>query len=120
MQALGFTPADVSSLYEARSLAKNYENKVLERRSDILLDRYIAVTTGDVETLDKVNKRIENFRMLHPRLMSSETLKRSYKSRRAAEREYISGIRFSTSFRDKLDPFFRTLENATYYGGVVA
>ena len=118
MQALGFTPADVTSLYETRALAKQYENQVMERRSELLQDRYLAITTGDAELRRRVDERIRNFRALYPRLITADTLERSYKSRRAAEREYISGIRYSSNFRRELDPLFRRLDNVTYYGGL--
>jgi hypothetical protein len=116
VQAFGFAPADVSWLYETRALAKNYENKVMRKRSSLLKARYLALTTGDTELYDRAMRRINNFRMLYPRLMSGGTLERSYKSRRAAEREYISGIRFNRNFLRNLDPFFAGLENVNYYG----
>jgi len=116
VQAFGFAPADVSSLYEARSLGKNYENKVMERRSNLLKARYLALTTGDTDLYDRAMRRINNFRMLYPRLMSGDSLKRSYKSRSAAESEYIAGIRFNKNFIRNLDPFFNRLENVTYGG----
>ena len=120
MQAFGFGPADVSFLYEARSLGKNYETAVMRKRSELLLDRYIGLTTGDRDFLRRADERINTFRKAYPRLMSGDTLNRSYKSRFASEREYISGIRFNSSFRDQLEPFFRTLENVTYSGGIVS
>jgi len=120
MQAFGFGPADVSFLYEARSLGKNYETAVMRKRSELLLDRYIALTTGDRDFLRRSNERINNFRISHPRLMSGDTLNRSYKSRLASESEYISGIRFNSSFQRQLEPFFRTLENVTYSGGIMS
>ena len=116
MQALGFGPADVSFVYETRALAKDYETKVMRKRSNLLKARYLAVTTGDMDLLDKTMERINKFRILYPRLMSGDTITRSYKSRRAAEREYISGIRFNRSFVRNLDPFFSRLENVNYYG----
>jgi len=117
MQALGFTPADVSDLYEVRSLGKSYENRVLKIRSQLLKERYLGITTGDTELLERANTRINNFRRIYPRLITNDTLDRSFKSRRAAEREYISGIRYSRNFRRELDPLFRSMDNITYYGG---
>jgi len=118
MQALGFTPADVSFLYEARSLSKSYENKVMDLRADVLKDRYIAVTTGDKDLNERSLKRLNGFRRSYPYLISNQTLNRSYKSRKASELEYISGIRFNNSFRKEILPFFRNLENTEYYGNL--
>ena len=118
MQAFGFTPADVSFTYETRALAKQYENKVMRKRSELLQARYLAITTGDRELRKRTDERISSFRRIYPRLITNDTLIRSYKSRRAAEREYIAGIRFNRNFRRNLDPFFRNLENISYYGGI--
>ncbi len=118
MQALGFTPGNVSFTYETRALAKQYENAVMKKRSELLQARYLAITTGDRELRQRVDERISSFRRLYPRLITNDTLIRSYKSRRAAEREYIAGIRFNRNFRRNLDPFFRNLENISYYGGI--
>ena len=117
MQALGFTPADVSNLYEVRSLAKSYENRVLKIRSQLLKERYLAITTGDTDLLERVSARINNFRRTYPQLITGDTLARSFRSRSAAEREYVSGIRYSRNFRRQLDPLFRSMDNVTYYGG---
>ena len=116
MQSLGFAPADVSETYETRALAKQYENQVMEKRSLLLKQRYLAITTGDRDLRERVEERIRNFRKSYPRLITSDTLQRSIRSRRAAEREYISGIRYSSNFRRELDPLFRRLDNVEYYG----
>ncbi len=118
MQAFGFTPADVSFTYETRALAKQYENAVMRKRSELLQARYLAITTGDRDLRRRTDERISSFRRIYPRLITNDTLIRSYKSRRAAEREYIAGIRFNRNFRRNLDPFFRNLENISYYGGI--
>ena len=118
MQALGFTPGNLSFTYETRALAKQYENAVMKKRSELLQARYLAITTGDREIRKRVDERISSFRRSYPRLITNDTLLRSYKSRRAAEREYIAGIRFNRNFRRNLDPFFRNLENISYYGGI--
>ena len=118
MQAFGFTPANVSFTYETRALAKQYENRVMRKRSELLQARYLAVTTGDRELRRRTDERITNFRRLYPRLITGDTLIRSYKARRAAEREYIAGIRFNRNFRQNLDPLFRSLSDVNYYGGI--
>ena len=99
---------------QRQKLVEQYAKK----RSELLQARYLAITTGDRDLRRRADERISSFRRLYPRLITNDTLIRSYKARRAAEREYIAGIRFNRNFRQNLDPFFRNLENISYYGGI--
>ena len=118
MQALGFSPANVSSLYETRALSKQYESQVLKRRSKLLQRRYLGLTTGDSELLSETTRDIYEFMARYPELMSQDTLNRSIKSRTAQEQEYVAGIRFNKSFFSNLTPLFDRLEDVNYYGAL--
>ena len=118
MQALGFSPANVSSLYETRALSKQYESQVLKRRSKLLQRRYLGLTTGDSELLSETMQDIYEFMALYPELMTPDTLGRSIKSRTAQEQEYVAGIRFNKSFFRNLTPLFDRLEDVNYYGAL--
>ena len=117
-QALGFSPANVSSLYETRALAKLYEGQVLRTRSNLLKRRYLALTTGDSDLFEETEMKIYEFMSRYPQLMTMDTLKRSFKSRAAQEQEYVSGIRFNKSFFQNLTPLFDRLEDVDYYGAL--
>lgn len=117
-QALGFSPANVSSLYETRALAKQYEGQVLRTRSNLLKRRYLALTTGDSDLFEETEMNIYEFMSRYPQLMTMDTLKRSFKSRAAQEQEYVSGIRFNKSFFQNLTPLFDRLEDVDYYGAL--
>jgi hypothetical protein len=117
-QALGFSPANVSSLYETRALAKQYEGQVLRTRSNLLKRRYLALTTGDSDLFEETEMKIYEFMSRYPQLMTMDTLKRSFKSRAAQEQEYVSGIRFNKSFFQNLTPLFDRLEDVDYYGAL--
>ena len=117
-QALGFAPANVSSLYETRALAKQYEGQVLRTRSNLLKRRYLALTTGDSDLFEETEMKIYEFMSRYPQLMTMDTLKRSFKSRAAQEQEYVSGIRFNKSFFQNLTPLFDRLEDVDYYGAL--
>jgi hypothetical protein len=117
-QALGFAPANVSSLYETRALAKQYEGQVLRTRSNLLKRRYLALTTGDSDLFEETEMKIYEFMSRYPQLMNMDTLKRSFKSRAAQEQEYVSGIRFNKSFFQNLTPLFDRLEDVDYYGAL--
>jgi len=118
MQALGFTPASMSSLYETRALAKQYEAQVMRTRSKLLKERYLAMTTGDLDLYTENERRIFDFMSRYPQLMTPDTLNRSFKSRAAQEQEYVAGIRFNKSFFNNLTPLFDRLEDVNYYGAL--
>jgi len=109
-QFFGFSPADLSSVYETRALAKQYEAKVMERRRSLLESRFMAVTTGDRELLRETDRRIRDFRRIYPRLFNKRTLESSFKSRASALREYEYGLRFDKNFRPYLNDYFDRLE----------
>jgi len=117
-QALGFAPADISSLYETRALAKQYEAQVMRARSNLLKRRYLAMTTGDIDLYNDTEQRIYAFMSRYPQLMTQDTLNRSFKSRSAQEQEYLAGVRFNKGFFSNLAPLFDRLEDVNYYGVV--
>lgn len=117
-QALGFAPANVSSLYETRALAKQYEGQVLRTRSNLLKRRYLALTTGDSDLFEETEMKIYEFMQRYPGLLTQDTLKRSFKSRASQEQEYVSGIRFNKSFFQNLTSLFDRLEDVDYYGAL--
>ena len=81
----------ISSIYETRALAKEYEQKVMKRRSTLLESRFMAITSGDRELLRETNRRLAEFRRLYPRLINSRTYESSFKSRQSAQQEYTYG-----------------------------
>ena len=109
-QFFGFSPADLSSIYETRALAKEYEQKVMKRRSALLKSRFMAITSGDRELLRETNRRLAEFRRLYPRLINSRTYESSFKSRQSAQQEYTYGLRFDKNFRQNLDVYFDRLD----------
>lgn len=117
-QALGFAPANVSSLYETRALGKQWEGQVLRARSNLLKRRYLALTTGDSDLFEETEMKIYEFMQRYPGLLTQDTLKRSFKSRASQEQEYVSGIRFNKSFFQNLTPLFDRLEDVDYYGAL--
>jgi len=106
MQVFGFAPADLSSTYEQRSAAKNYERKVLDRKQRIL-DRWeLASESGDREFKAEVRKEFNNFRKNYPQLVDARTLDRSLNARRSAEKEIMLGMRWNKSLQPKLEEEF--------------
>ena len=106
MQVFGFGPADLSSTYEQRSAAKNYERKVLDRKQRIL-DRWeMASESGDREFKAEVRKEFNNFRKNYPQLVDARTLDRSLNARKAAEKEIMLGMRWNKNLQPKLEEEF--------------
>ncbi len=106
MQVFGFGPADLSSTYEQRSAAKNYERKVLDRKQRIL-DRWeMASESGDRDFKAEVRKEFNSFRKNYPQLVDARTLDRSLNARRSAEKEIMLGMRWNKSLQPKLEEEF--------------
>ena len=106
MQVFGFGPADLSSTYEQRSAAKNYERKVLDRKQRIL-DRWeMASESGDREFKAEVRKEFNSFRKNYPQLVDARTLDRSLNARKSAEKEIMLGMRWNKSLQPKLEEEF--------------
>lgn len=106
-QAIGFTPADLSNTYEQRSSAKNFENKVLARKQNILNKYKTARKLGNRSLEREAIKEALAFRRQFPTLMDDTTLERSYKaSVRIDSEDTIAGITFTKGLRYRTDEFF--------------
>jgi len=104
MQSIGFTPADLSSLYENRAAALNYEAKVEARKQKILKKYFVGVTSGDTKLTSEAEKEFAEFSMLYPELVGPDTLQRSFRSRQSYEQQMIAGLRFNQKLNN---PFIR-------------
>jgi hypothetical protein len=107
VQAIGFTPADLSNTFEQRSAAKNFENKVLARKQRIL-DKYKAAKKmGNRELESEAVREAREFRRQFPTLMDDNTLERSWKASVRVDREdTMAGITFTKGLRYMTDEFF--------------
>tara|TARA_R110001606_G_scaffold30474_2_gene94286 strand:- start:3676 stop:6087 length:2412 start_codon:yes stop_codon:yes gene_type:complete len=106
-QAIGFTPADLSNTYEQRSSAKNFENKVLQRKQRILNKYKTAKKMGDRSLQAEAVKEANAFRRKFPTLMDDNTLERSYKASVRVDREdTMAGITFTKGLRYMTEDFF--------------
>jgi hypothetical protein len=106
-QAIGFTPADLSNTYEQRSSAKNFENKVLQRKQRILNKYKTAKKMGDKALQEEAVKEAREFRRKFPTLMDDNTLERSYKASVRVDREdTMAGITFTKGLRYMTEDFF--------------
>ena len=91
-QAFGFGPADLSHIYETRSAALNFENKVDDRLSEIKRKYVIAKDTGNIMLeLEAVNE-MDAMRMRHPDKINPDTLERSYNATKSYRERVINGV----------------------------
>ena len=107
VQAIGFTPADLSNTFDQRSAAKNFENKILARKQRIL-DKYKAAKKmGNRELESEAVREAREFRRQFPTLMDDNTLERSWKASVRVDREdTMAGITFTKGLRYMTDEFF--------------
>ena len=91
-QAFGFGPADLSSTYELRSAALNFESKV-DARINAIKDKYvIAKDRDDVIGIMEAEREMDAMRIKHPELINADTLDRSYKSTLNYRKRVINGV----------------------------
>ena len=110
LQAFGFAPADLSSLYENRAAAANFESKVKKRQQEILKKYYVGVSVPDADTLDEALEEYTEFAMEYPELINKDTLERSYRSRAAYQQDLVAGLRFDKRLRTR-NRFLDTIDD---------
>jgi len=103
MQVFGFGPADLSSLYEVTAGGLNYQSKVRATRQKILKKYYMGITTGDSGLIAEAIQEFTKFGREFPKLVNSDTLNRSFKSRQAYERDLVYGMKFDAGLKSKIN-----------------
>ena len=106
MQAFGFSPADVSSLYENRSISLNFQAKQLDRLAAIKKKYYVGVENGDAELMLEANEKLMDLMLEFPGIATNKTLQRSYKAKKAYERDLVLGLRINPGLRDAVNEKF--------------
>jgi hypothetical protein len=107
MQAIGFSPADLSSTYEKTSAAKSYEKEIGARRVRLLHLHDMAKTAGDMDLMSQTREDISEFNEKHPNnKITGDTLRRSESSRKAAEKNMINGVTFNKKLRGEIEEKF--------------
>jgi hypothetical protein len=106
LQAFGFSPASLSSLYENRAAALNYQSKVRAKKQKILKKYYMGVTTGDSDLMREALREFNEFSRSFPGLVGPDTLERSFKSRQAYEKDLVLGMKFDKGLQSKINDKF--------------
>jgi hypothetical protein len=106
MQVVGFSPADLSNVYEEISLKKEFERDVLQRRARLLNKFNMAKKAGDTDLEEEVRAEIDAFnedREDPKARIKPDTLRRSEAARKAYEDNTINGVRFNKSLMSEID-----------------
>jgi len=114
MQAIGFSPANLTRTYEEIGMLKEFERELLAKRSKLLTKYDMAIKSGDYELLQETREDIADFNKLriNPKArITQDTLNRSQKARKAAEEQMIHGIRFNKALRPELDKLIESFED---------
>jgi hypothetical protein len=106
LQALGFTPAELSNLYENRSAALNFQSKVRTKKQKILKQYYLGETLGDRGLKRKALADYRKFARNFPSLINEDTLARSFKSRAKSEQELLYGVKFDKNLLPDIEERF--------------
>jgi N12 class adenine-specific DNA methylase len=102
LQALGFTPAQVSERYEINTRLKNAEKRITDERRSILSDATSAIRDGaqiPLKTMDAINA----FNAANPDYpITGDTIKRSLRARMRASEDMEGGIRINPRIDQRL------------------
>ena len=112
MQVIGFSPADLSTKYEVTSALKGREQAILDRRKSLLNKHEMARVAGDADMLAETKEEINEFNSKHPgNRITSDTLEKSAKARKAAEQNSINGVSFNKKMLPELRMLMEELED---------
>jgi len=114
MQVVGFSPANLSNVYEEIGMMKDFERKIMEQRTKLLNKYDMARRAGDSDLMDEVQEEIASFneRRKDPKAnITRETLLRSERAREAAEKNTIHSIRFNKNLMPEIEDLLEEYED---------
>ncbi len=113
MQIIGFSPANLSNVYEEIGMKKDFERKVMGQRTKLLNKYDMARKAGDSDLMMEALEEIGEFneKRKDPKAkITPDTLRRSVKAREAAEKDSVNGIRFNKNLRSEIDDLLEEYE----------
>jgi len=106
MQIVGFSPANLSNVYEELAMKKGFEREIMEKRKKLLNKYDMARRAGDSDLMDEAREEISAFneRRIDPKAkITRDTLIRSERAREAAEKNMINGVRFNKNLMPEIE-----------------
>ncbi|WP_139344041.1 PLxRFG domain-containing protein [Vibrio ruber] len=99
-QLVGMTPGDLSKQYQLNNARKNYEQHVLDRRSNLMKSYYLAWKLGDERLMLKTQQAIAHFNRRYPPLaLTSKSIRQSIRVRQRYSRESAHGVNLNQHLR---------------------
>lgn len=93
MQAIGFTPAELSEARARAGAMKQAQTKINERRASLLNRLDAARVSGDSNGVRETYRAIANFNRANPSFaITPDTMARSFRERRRREQFIIDGV----------------------------
>jgi len=112
MQAIGFAPADRALIYQARTMALQFEAFVEQHKAQLLDAAWAAFNVGDTETFEEVRGRLVTLGQRYPGLVQNDTIERSFRSRAQSVQDSVTGVTLNSSLRpEQIRRFFDDLED---------
>lgn len=103
MQAIGFTPGELSMRYDANRATYNYMNQLKDRRQFLMNRWALATRMGDDEMKQETMDKIRRYNGKNPSLrISLDTLKQSMKARMRYGRQTEGGVHIPKSMRPEM------------------
>jgi hypothetical protein len=100
LQGIGFTPARLANQYEANRALKGLEQRILDRRAN-LINRYaLALHLQDQEMVQQSREAIQRFNQHNPTAaITAQTLRRSLRARSRYSRQAQHGMMLSKNLQ---------------------
>ena len=105
MQILGFSNIELSEAYTESNALKGPERKLQKRRSQLLLQYFLAKQTGDVSGMKSIQKDINRFNSKAPRSfkLTPSVMNKSFKARTERVKNSVQGTYISSKRRADLE-----------------
>ena len=101
LQAIGMTPDELSRQYQLNNARKEYEQHVLDRRSNLMKAYYLAWKQGDTRLMLDTQKAISKFNRKYPKLaLTSKKIRQSIKTRMRYSQQSSSGVNLNKNLRN--------------------
>jgi hypothetical protein len=99
-QAIGMTPGDLSKQYQINNSRKEYEQHVLDRRSNLMKAYFLAWKQKDESLMLDTQRAISKFNHNYPRLaLTSKVIRQSIKTRQRYSQQSSNGVNLNKNLR---------------------
>lgn len=102
-QAFGFAPAEYTRQLEINASEKGNERRIVEQKTKMLREYYVAARMGDSGEMADVMERIIKFNSKHPGVaITGDTISRSMKQHARTSAEMYHGVTFNKRLRPEI------------------